>query len=181
MSSTSCEFIRLRPIVGETRCEQVPGTHWPYRFQTRVSNCRGLAGSAVNCRPNLALGEYSDLRWTGDALSRQLGNVVGTLGDSAREIACHLALADAEPTESPPAAHGGPRLPRRRSRARGSDLKSIRGTDVIARSGGVVLEVTVGRTPRSVPFLSFDDARLVEAAQARNLSRRSPTGCGVSY
>jgi hypothetical protein len=79
------------------------------------------------------------------------------------EIAGFLALADAQPT------------PARRSRAAAlvclgagaglirSDLRNARGTDVHARSGGVVVEVS-GARPRAVPVLARYHARLLEAA-----------------
>jgi len=83
---------------------------------------------------------------------------------SAAEIAAYLALADAQPTTS------------RRMRASalvclgagaglvGAVLKAVRGTDVAARSGGVVVCVRVGRRPRVVPVLSRYHDRLLAAA-----------------
>jgi integrase len=82
---------------------------------------------------------------------------------TAREIAGFLALAGAQPT------------PARRSRAAAlvclgagaglirSDLRNVRGTDVTARSGGVVVEVR-GARPRAVPVLACYHAPLLEAA-----------------
>jgi integrase len=79
------------------------------------------------------------------------------------EIAGYLALAAAQPT------------PGRRSRATAlvclgagaglirSDLRNARGTDVLIRSGGVVVEVG-GARPRAVPVLAFYHAPLLEAA-----------------
>jgi hypothetical protein len=83
---------------------------------------------------------------------------------SAAEIAAYLALADAQPTTA------------RRLRASalvclsagaglvGADLKAVLGTDVVSRSGGVVVTVCAGRRPRSVPVLARYHARLSEAA-----------------
>lgn len=83
---------------------------------------------------------------------------------SAREIASYLALADAQPTEA------------RRMRASalvclsagaglvGSDLKDVRGTDVLERCGGIVVCVRAGRCPRAVPVLSRYHGRLLDAA-----------------
>ena len=80
-----------------------------------------------------------------------------------QEIAGFLALAAAQPT------------PGRRSRASAlvclgagaglirSDLRNARGTDVIARSGGVVVEVR-GARPRAVPVLARYHTLLLEAA-----------------
>jgi hypothetical protein len=44
-----------------------------------------------------------------------------------------------------------------------SDLRNARGTDVTARSGGVVVQVR-GRAPRAVPVLARYQSRLLEAA-----------------
>jgi integrase len=80
------------------------------------------------------------------------------------EIAAYLALADAQPTEA------------RRMRASalvclgagaglvGCDLKAVRGTDVVLRSGGVVVCVAAGRRPRTVPVLARYHARIADAA-----------------
>jgi hypothetical protein len=82
---------------------------------------------------------------------------------SAAEIAGYLALAGAQPTAA------------RRARAAGlvclgagaglirGDLRQIRGTDVIARSGGVIVAVR-GARPRVVPVLARYHARLLAAA-----------------
>jgi hypothetical protein len=82
----------------------------------------------------------------------------------AAEIGGFLALADAQPTAE------------RRMRAAGlvclgagaglirADLRDVRGTDVIARSGGLVVAVRGGRA-RTVPVLSRYHARLLAAAR----------------
>ena len=79
------------------------------------------------------------------------------------QIAGFLALADAQP------------VPGRRMRASalvclgagagltGADLRNVRGTDVVARSGGVVAVVRAAR-PRAVPVLARYHDRLQEAA-----------------
>lgn len=84
---------------------------------------------------------------------------------TAAEIACYLALADAQPTES------------RRMRAGalvglsagaglvGADLKAVRGCDVARRFGAVVVTVAAGRRPRVVPVLARYDERLLAAAR----------------
>ena len=69
---------------------------------------------------------------------------------SAAEIAGYLAQADAQPTAA------------RRMRAAG--LRAVRGTDVIAWSGGVVVTVR-GARPRVVPVLSRYHGRLLAAAR----------------
>ena len=80
------------------------------------------------------------------------------------EISGYLALADAQPTAG------------RRMRAAGlvclgagaglirGDLRDARGSDVIARSGGVVVFVR-GARPRTVPVLARYHARLLAAAR----------------
>ncbi len=82
---------------------------------------------------------------------------------SAFEIASYLALSDGQPTVL------------RRARANalvclgagaglvGGELRRVRGSDVLSRSGGVVVEVG-GRRPRVVPVLSAYHHRLVAAA-----------------
>ncbi len=83
---------------------------------------------------------------------------------SPAEIAGFLALAGAQPT------------PERRMRAAGlvclgagaglirSDLRAVRGSDVLRRSGGVLVQVT-GRRPRAVPVLARYHPRLLAAAR----------------
>jgi integrase len=80
------------------------------------------------------------------------------------EIAGFLALAAAQPT------------PARQARAAGlvclgagaglirSDLRSVRGTDITCRSGGVIVQVRSGRAPRVVPVLARYHAPLLSAA-----------------
>ena len=82
---------------------------------------------------------------------------------SPAEIAGYLALAGAQPTKA------------RRARAAGlvclgagaglirGDLRQIRGTDVIARSGGVIVAVR-GARPRAVPVLARYHEPLLAAA-----------------
>jgi integrase len=82
---------------------------------------------------------------------------------SPAEIASHLALCDAQPTEL------------RRARASaliclgaggglvGAELRHVRGTDVVSRSGGVLVEVG-GSRARAVPVLTDYHSRLLAAA-----------------
>jgi integrase len=79
------------------------------------------------------------------------------------EIAGYLALAGAQPTQARAmratalvCLGAGAGLIR-------SDLRNARGTDIVPRSGGVVVEVR-GRAPRAVPVLSRYQPRLLEAA-----------------
>jgi integrase len=81
-----------------------------------------------------------------------------------REISAFLALAEAQPT------------PQRATKAAalvclgagaglaGADLRALRGNDVTARSGGVVVAVT-GRRARTVPVLARYHARLLCCAE----------------
>ena len=83
---------------------------------------------------------------------------------SAAEIAGYLALAEAQPT------------PARRMRAAGlvclgagaglirADLRNVRGSDVICRSGGVIVQVR-GARPRVVPVLARYHQPLLAAAR----------------
>jgi integrase len=83
---------------------------------------------------------------------------------TAAEIDGYLALAEAQPTAA------------RRMRAAGlvclgagaglirADLRHVRGTDVICRSGGVIVTVRGGR-PRVVPVLARYHRQLLESAQ----------------
>ena len=80
------------------------------------------------------------------------------------EISGYLALADAQPT------------PARQMRAAAlvclgagaglirADLRNARGTDVTARSGGVIVTARGGRAPRAVPVLARYHAPLLAAA-----------------
>jgi integrase len=82
---------------------------------------------------------------------------------SPAEIAGYLALAGAQPT-----------MPRRMRAAglvclgagaglAGADLRAVRGSDVICRSGGVIVQVR-GRRPRAVPVLARYHEPLLAAA-----------------
>jgi integrase len=84
---------------------------------------------------------------------------------SPAEISGYLALADAQPTAE------------RRMRAAGlvclgagaglirGDLRDARGTDVVCRSGGVIVSVR-GARPRTVPVLARYHVRLLAAARS---------------
>lgn len=95
------------------------------------------------------------------ALSRECAKAPYTKAD----VAAYLALADAQPSAQR----------RRRASALvclsagaglvGADLKAVRGTDVVARSGGVVVCVRAGRRPRVVPVLARYHGRLLDAAR----------------
>ncbi|MGH9304993.1 MAG: hypothetical protein ACRDZ5_11380, partial [Acidimicrobiales bacterium] len=67
---------------------------------------------------------------------------------SAHEIASYLALVDAQPTESRRLRAGALVCLGAGAGLVGGDLKAVCGTDVVSRSGGVVVEVRSGRRPR---------------------------------
>ncbi len=82
----------------------------------------------------------------------------------AAEIGGYLALADAQPT--PARCHragaliclgAGAGLIR-------ADLRNVRGTDVVRKPGGLLVQVRGGRAPRAVPVLARYHERLIEAA-----------------
>jgi len=82
---------------------------------------------------------------------------------SPAEIAGYLALADAQPTLSRRMRAGGLVCLGAGAGLAGADLRSVRGSDVICRSGGVVVEVR-GARPRAVPVLARYHQRLLAAA-----------------
>ena len=110
----------------------------------------------------------TNLRWVagrldGGAVPAALSRERAQAPYSAAEIAAWLGLCDAQPT------------PARRMRAqalvclgagaglRGADLRRVRGRDVVARSGGVVIEVH-GSRARVVPVLARYHHRLCDSA-----------------
>jgi hypothetical protein len=141
--------VLLRPSVIERFC--TPGTtamSAPTR-RTLRSNLRAIARRVAPSGPRAP------------RLSRERAKAPYTRA----EIAAYLALADAQPTKS------------RRLRASalvclgagaglvGADLKAVRGSDVVSRSGGVVVCVPAGRCPRTVPVLCRYGDRLCAAAR----------------
>ena len=82
---------------------------------------------------------------------------------SPAEIAGYLALADAQPALSRRMRAAGLVCLGAGAGLAGADLRAVRGTDVICRSGGVVAEVR-GARPRAVPVLARYHQRLLAAA-----------------
>ncbi len=83
-----------------------------------------------------------------------------------KEISAYLALADAQPTTSRRMRCGALVSLGAGAGLVGADLSGVRGPDIAARSGGVVVEVH-GRRPRSVPVLArFHGPLLASAAFA---------------
>lgn len=142
----SCS-VALHPSVIERCCAPGATTMSAPTRRTVRTNLRAVA-RAMQCAPSPIL------------LARERAK----LPYSPAEITSYLALADAQGTEG------------RRMRASalvclgagaglvGADLKAVRGKDVVARSGGVVVEVREGRRPRAVPVLSRFHDRLCSAA-----------------
>jgi integrase len=137
-----CPAVIERFIVANTQAFSAPTA------RTLRTNCRAL-GRALQAYP-----EPVPVR-----LPRERAKKPYT----EREISAYLACAGAQPTQ----------CRRQRSVALiclgagaglvGAELSAVRGPDVVARSGGLVVEVK-GRHPRAVPVLSRYGARLVAAA-----------------
>ena len=85
------------------------------------------------------------------------------------EIAAYLALADAQPTLARKMRLSGLIALGAGAGLMGADLRAVRGSDVVRRSGGLVVQVK-GSRPRVVPVLARYHERLV--ASARFAARR---------
>lgn len=123
--------------------------------------CGGLSDAARRTlRTNL---RHVAARFGGGPAPAALGRERAKAAYTQAEIAAYLALADAQPTLA------------RRLRAQGlvclgagaglmgADLRQVRGTDVVARSGGLVV-VVGGRRARVVPVLARYHDRLAASA-----------------
>jgi integrase len=140
--------VLLHPSVIERFTAHSPGLSGPAR-RTLRTNLKFLARRVV---PHLVPADAP--------LPRERAKAPFT----AAEISGFLALADAQPTAA------------RRARAAGlvclgagaglirSDLRGVRGTDIAARSGGVIVTVRGGRAPRAVPVLARYHGPLLAAA-----------------
>jgi len=110
---------------------------------------------------------------------RALSRAVGALGAPApvplsrerskapyreAEIGAYLALAEAQPTLARTMRLSGLICLGAGAGLMGADLRGVQGTDVTARSGGLVVEVT-GRRARTVPVLARYHERLAAAAR----------------
>jgi integrase len=80
-----------------------------------------------------------------------------------RDISAYLALADAQPTRSRAMRAGALICLGAGAGLVGADLAGVRGTDVLERSGGVVVDVA-GAHPRAVPVLARFGERLADSA-----------------
>jgi hypothetical protein len=140
--------VLLHPSVIERFTAHAPGLSGPAR-RTLRTNLRFIARRVV---PAL------------DPADQPLPRERARAPYTPAQIAGFLALADAQPT------------PARRMRAAAlvclgagaglirSDLREVRGTDICARSGGVIVTVRGGRAPRAVPVLARYHDRLLAAA-----------------
>ena len=84
---------------------------------------------------------------------------------SPAEIAGFLALADAQPTASRRMRAAGLVCLGAGAGLTGADLRGVRGTHVVCRSGGVIVDVG-GARPRAVPVLARYHARLLAAPRS---------------
>jgi integrase len=82
---------------------------------------------------------------------------------SPRELASYLALCDAQPTALRRARGSALLCLGAGAGLVGTELRTVRGADVVSRSGGVLVQVA-GRRPRAVPVLADYHDRLVSAA-----------------
>ena len=82
---------------------------------------------------------------------------------TAEEFSAYLALAAAQPTPARAMRTGAVICLGAGAGLVGADLAQVRGTDVAARSGGVLVDVG-GRRPRAVPVLCRYGARLLASA-----------------
>ncbi len=82
---------------------------------------------------------------------------------TAEEISAYLALAAAQPTPARAMRSAAVICLGAGAGLVGGELAGVRGPDVVARSGGVVVDVG-GRRPRAVPVLSRYQSRLMRSA-----------------
>jgi hypothetical protein len=140
----------LHPSVIERFARAAPGLSDPAR-RTLRTNQRFIARRVV---PHLHPADA--------ALSRERAK----RPYSPAEIAGYLALADAQPTAARRARAAGLVCPGAGAGLIRGDLRCVRGSDIIARSGGVIVAVR-GARPRVVPVLArYHEALLAAAAFA---------------
>jgi integrase len=141
--------VLLHPSVIERFTAHAPGLSGPAR-RTLRTNLRFIARAVV---PHLDLADAP--------LPRERAKAPYT----PAEISGYLALADVQPTMA------------RRMRASAliclgagaglirADLRNVRGTDIVCRSGGVIVTVRGGHAPRVVPALARYHGRLLASAE----------------
>ena len=140
--------VLLHPSVIERFAVSAPGLSGPAR-RTLRTNLRFLARAVV---PALAPADAS--------LPRERAKAPY----SPAQIAGYLALAGAQPTAARQMRAAGLVCLGAGAGLTGADLRGVRGTDVICRSGGVIVEVR-GARPRMVPVLSRYHDILLASAQ----------------
>jgi hypothetical protein len=123
--------------------------HGPATRRTLRSNLRFLSAACVTNAPPAPV-----------RLSRERAKAPY----NRREVAAYLALADAQPTLARKMRLSGLIVLGAGAGLMGADLRAVCGTDVVARSGGVVVQVKGGR-PRVVPVLARYQERLVASAR----------------
>ncbi len=139
--------VLLHPSVIERFAGSAPGLSGPAR-RTLRTNLRFIARRVV---PALA------------PVDTPLPRERAKAPYSPAEIAGYLALADAQPTASRRMRAAGLVCLGAGAGLAGADLRSVRGSDVICRSGGLIVEVR-GRRPRTVPVLARYHERLLAVA-----------------
>ncbi len=140
--------IVLHPSVIERFATSAPGLSAPAR-RTARTNLRFLARRVV---PAL------------DPAAAPLSRERSRAPYSPAEIAGYLALAAAQPTRGRRARAAGLICLGAGAGLTGADLRQVTGTDVIARSGGLVVTVAAGRRPRTVPVLPRYHGTLLASA-----------------
>jgi integrase len=139
--------VLLHPSVIERFAVSAPGLSGPAR-RTLRTNLRFIARRVA---PALAPADAS--------LPRERAKAPY----SPAEIAGFLALADAQPTASRRMRAAGLVCLGAGAGLTGADLRGVRGTNVVCRSGGVIVDVG-GARPRAVPVLARYHARLLACA-----------------
>ena len=156
----------LHPSVIERFTAHAPGLSGPAR-RTLRTNLRFIARAVV---PHL------------DPADAPLPRERAKAPYTPAEISGFLALAAAQPTAA------------RRARAAGlvclgagaglirSDLRTVRGTDIACRSGGVIVTIRAAARPRAVPVLARYHDPLLERRRspASSCSPAAPTRAGTT-
>ena len=160
--------VLLHPSVIERFAVSAPGLSGPAR-RTLRTNLRFIARRVA---PALAPADAS--------LPRERAKAPY----SPAEIAGFLALADAQPTASRRMRAAGLVCLGAGAGLTGADLRGVRGTHVVCRSGGVIVDVG-GARPRAVPVLARYHQQLLASAEfAGNrllIGGRDPARRNVTY
>jgi integrase len=144
-----CPEVVLSPALIERFIVTQGADHGPATRRTLRSNLRFLSAACVTNAPPAPV-----------PLARERAKAPY----APAEIGAYLALADAQPSAARKMRLFGLLALGAGAGLMGADLRGIRGTDVVARSGGVVVEVK-GRRARVVPVLARYHERLVASAR----------------